>query len=331
MKKNVVLVDFNCPGDWEFLKGLNENSPCRWETLSFVSNQLRTNIWRKIYRYVGYFLFPFSVFLHRKKYKSIIAWQQFYGLIYAFFCRLFHVKKSSNLYIMTFIYKAKKGIIGGIYKHFMTYIVQSKYIDFFIVFSEYEINYYAELFSIDESKFKCMKLGIADVASNYSKSDNGTILSCGRSNRDYAFLIDSLAGTKYQVEIICDELKIDKSFENIKIYNNINGSKFFKKLAKCHIVMLPLKEVDISSAQLVILQAMMFEKPIIITESETIKDYIQNGYNAIVIKKDKAELLNALESLDNNDLYQYYARNGRSRFVNEFSAFNLGRNISKIV
>ena len=110
-KENVILIDFPKIKNWEFKKSLNEITNLNWEEIEVVSNQGRKNWLDNVVRYFKYFAFPFRIFMHRKKYKNIIAWQQFYGLLYAFYCRLFHVQKCNSLIIMTFIYKEKKGLI----------------------------------------------------------------------------------------------------------------------------------------------------------------------------------------------------------------------------
>ena len=114
MKENVILTDFEISNDWKFKKGLEEATNEEWIINSCISNQLHSSKIKKIVRYIKYFIFPWKIFCHRKQYGKIIAWQQFYGLILAFFERLFHVKKENNLYIMTFIYKEKK-LVGGIF------------------------------------------------------------------------------------------------------------------------------------------------------------------------------------------------------------------------
>ena len=58
--------------------------------------------------------------------KTVLCWQQFYGIAIAFFCRLFHLKKKYRLVIMTFIYKQKRGLPGKIFYHFVKYAITSQ-------------------------------------------------------------------------------------------------------------------------------------------------------------------------------------------------------------
>lgn len=61
-----------------------------------------------VIRYLRYFTFPWKVFLHRKKYDCILGWQQFYAINFAFYCRLFQVRKTNKVVALNFTYKRVK-------------------------------------------------------------------------------------------------------------------------------------------------------------------------------------------------------------------------------
>lgn len=85
MKKNTILVDFDVPDDWEYKRGIEDVTGEKWELWKCITHRLQSSKLKILLRYIITFLFAFKVFLHRKKYKRIIAWQQFYGLAVAFF------------------------------------------------------------------------------------------------------------------------------------------------------------------------------------------------------------------------------------------------------
>ncbi len=260
LMKNVILIDFPKLKNWEFKLELNKQTNLEWEELELVSNELRKSKFSNISRYIKYFSFPFRVFQKRKEYSNIIAWQQFYGLLYAFYSRLFHVKKKNKLIVMTFIYKPKRGFLGKVYHKFMKYIVSSKYVDKFICFSKNECEYYANIFNVEKEKFEFCTLGIENIEiKDTSLSQEKTIISCGRSNRDYDFLYNTLKGTEYKLNIISDECLLQNT-KNITIYNNIMGQDFLEMLNKSYLVIIPLLDENISAGQLVILQSMRVRK-----------------------------------------------------------------------
>lgn len=341
MNKNVILIDFAKSKKWEFKEKLEERTNLEWEEEASVSNGIRNGKFSNIDRYLKYFLFPLKIFINRKQYNNIVAWQQFYGLLYAFYCRLFHTKKNNNLIIMTFIYKPKTGLLGKIYSCFMNYIVQSNYIDAFICFSKKECEYYANIFNVSKEKFNFCTLGIEkvkiknkeeiNITAVINSEEKKTIISCGRSNRDYNFLYNALKETKYKLNIISDECKLE-NYKNITIYNNIMGQDFFEMLDKSYIVVIPLEDENISSGQLVVLQAMQLGKPVICINSNTVTDYIENEVNGFIIQKDEKYLRDLIEKLYNdNDLYNKISNNQKEIFEEKFSIKALAQQVGSIV
>ena len=326
-KKNLILVDYDCPSQWKFVDGLSKSTKEPWEVKKLVSNANHSGKFQNIIRYLKYFWLPFTVFLRRDRYKRVIGWQQFYGLILGFYCHLFHIKNAPEVYIMTFIYNRKSSKLGGVYERFIKYCMTSDAIKRIIVFSKNEPKYYSDIFGVDDSLFTTSELGIEDVSDKYEVSDNGRYLSAGRSNRDYDFLIDNWSDDK-DLDIICDTLNASEK-ENIKIYTSVHNEEYFKMLSECHAVILSLKDKNVSSGQLVILQAMMLNKPVICTENKTVANYIESGKDGLIIKKDVKCLEKALQYIEEN--YLELTKKARERFVNKYTEYQMGLNIGKII
>lgn len=219
-KKNLVLVDFEAPDDWEFIKVLNLVGGGNWKVIAKRTNHLHKGKLLNIMRIAWYYVFPLKILRHRKHIGKIIAWQQFHGLNYAFFCRLLHLNKVNELTVMTFIYKKKSGIAGRLYHSYMKYIITSKYIDRFICFSKEECKYYAKEFGVVGSKFVFVPLG-KSLASEIKTSDNGSIFATGRSNRNYDFLIECVKELPYRTTIACNGYSYHKGhFDNVELLND---------------------------------------------------------------------------------------------------------------
>jgi glycosyltransferase involved in cell wall biosynthesis len=324
--KNVILTDFTPPKEWLFTCALEKSTGLKWESLSC---DYRKN---NVKRLLMYFIFPFSLFFRRKQFINVIAWQQFYGLILAFYARIFHIKKTFNLYIMTFIYKEKTGLAGHVYRYFMHYIVESRYINRIIVFSSKEVEYYSHLFPAVKFKFIYIPLGIDEIKDLKEKQrDEVFILSTGKSNRDYDFLLETLANTQYPVKIIADTVK-QTSFANIEIYNNVFGTDMLQYMNNCFCVVIALKDTNISSGQLVVLQAMQLGKPVIVTESEGISDYIIHGYNGLIIKKERQCLIDVLQQLySDKKLYDKLSCNAKIEYEEKYTLFRFGSNVGSCI
>ena len=126
VRENIVLFDSTYDETIDFIDGLNNSTGRKWRAIVCTSNQGRQGA-ANVMRYIKYFLFPLLIFLKRSRYDSIIGWQEFYGLLFAFYSRLFRVEKRNQLIIKNFIYKPKKGLIGKVYYRFMKFIVDSGY------------------------------------------------------------------------------------------------------------------------------------------------------------------------------------------------------------
>ena len=329
MRKNAILVDFETPKKWEFLDAIEVATNEKWVVEKCISNRNFGNFLQKVIRYVKYFFEPFKVFLHRKDYSRILGWQQFYGLILAFYFRLFRVKNAPEITVMTFIYKPKSSLIGGRYEKFVRYCVTSNYIQNIIVHSEKERHFYANYFHIPVEKFVFVKLGIEDRTKEIpiSKPKN-YYLAPGRSNRDYSFLLSAWNGN-IPLKIVCDSLDMQVKDKSIEILRNCHGDEYLKLLSECHAVVVPLEDVHASSGQLVILQAMMYGKPLIVTENEGVRDYMVDSEDGYIIEKEQVSLNEAIVQIEEH--YSDISLNGRKHFEEKFSLYQEGLAIGNII
>ncbi len=293
-RRNIVMCDFEGLELSDFVRGLEKKTQEKWVTISCACNGARRNSINKIIRYCKYFWLPFKFFLMREKYDKIVGWQQFFGLILGFYCRLFKIKKKNFIVVKNFIYRPKKGIIGNIYYRFVRYIVESEYIDVIICDSRSNCKYCSDIFNADKGKFKFIPFGIKDFSEKFvfeNESKKKAMLSLGRSNKDWNFLINALKNTAYELDIVCDELRDSGVSDNIHIHNGVWGGQSFRYIHDCLCVIIPVADGRISGGQTVLLQAMQFGKPIIVTSpSGLADDYVIDGYNGLVVEKTEESL-----------------------------------------
>lgn len=328
--KNIALFDSNKEEAEDFIKGLEQSTGLKWKALVYTANKGRKNRIGNLVRYFKYFSFPFTVFLHRKEYNNIVGWQAFYGLLFAFYCRVFHVKKVNTLLIKNFTYKPKKGLVGKVYFRFMNYIVKSKYIDVFVCTSQTFCDYCAEVFQEPKERFVFLPFGVNDFTKRVDMNvpaTNDYILSLGRSNRDWDFLIESFAEIQYPLRIVCDELHRDNLPDNIRIYNNVWGDESFEFIKNCRFMIIPIMDGKIGSGETVLLQTMSFSKPIIITKPSCLADdYVTDGETGLVVSKKKDDMIAAVEKLWNDqELYERLASNCRALYENKHSLLSYGK------
>lgn len=333
MKENLILVDFVPGENWHFKTDLEKVTGTDFKMKVEDTHNLQGKF-SVFIRYISYFIVPFKYMIKRNQIDCIVAWQQFYGLMLAFWPRLFHLKKKNTLIVMTFIYKKRSGILGKVYFKFMKFIVTSIYVDKFLCFSEHECKMYSELFDVPQDRFAYCGLTVEDEYDKFKESikKGSYYLSAGRSNRDYEYLCREFKKiVDEKVVVLCDKYKIENSPNCVEFRENIYGDDYKRYLAECKAVIIPLKLEGISAGQLAIIQAMMFGKPVIVTGTETTLEYVENNKNAIVIKNEEKDIVNAVEKLKDQDIYRQMAMNARKTFEDNFTGKKLAYTVGSIV
>lgn len=330
---NVLLIDSDYEEAKDFVKGLEEATNDKWDVALYENNKVYG-----IKRYLKFFTVAWNIFCKRKNFKgkTVLCWQQFYGIALSFFCRLFKVTKNFNIVIMTFIYKPKSGIAGKLYYKFVKYAVKSKYVDAIICTSKQEIKLYTEIFKMSEDKFSFVKWGaveyIPEEFDDEELKKKNYLFSTGRSNRDYNFLMEAIRDTKYNLLIACDTIEKVKE-SNIEVRDDLFGRDMLRYMRNSKAVVIVLDDDKIAAGQLVLLHAMNLGTPVIITKSHGVTDdYVVDGYNGLIIPKEKKCLYDVLEKLDKDEeLYKRLSENSKKEFRENYTKFVLGKNIGKVV
>ena len=154
--ENVLIIDSDYEEADGFIKGVREVTGEEWQVALHENNKIYG--WR---RYVRFFTVALQTVLSGKKYegKTVLCWQQFYGIAIAFFQRMFHMKKRYKLVIMTFIYKEKRGLAGKLFYRFVRYAVTSRYVDKIILTTQSEKPMYQEIFGVEDDLFDFARCG----------------------------------------------------------------------------------------------------------------------------------------------------------------------------
>lgn len=313
-KKNLVAIDMPEDEAEGFIETLGEKTGLKWKYATCVTNR-RNNKLQNLYRYIMYFVYPFILFLNRRKIANLVAWQEFYGILFAFYCRLFHVKKKTQLVILTFMYTPKSGLVGRLYKWFMHYAVCSKYVDYIVCFSKEELTYYYKEFNFTDKNICFLPVAVRKIPQyDTSIAEDRFVFAAGRSGRDFDFVIESLNNTPYHL-FVADNKTTVVPASNVTIDSEVSGEDMFNIMAHSYCVITPLKDKLKSAGHLMSLQAMQMGKPVISTDSAGMRPYVVDGYNGLFINNTKEDLLNALEKLYNHkDFYDRLSKNALATY-----------------
>lgn len=337
MKNNVILTDCVESEIKSFAEGISKSLGEEIKINSSISNWTQKNKLMDLYRYVKYFTFPFVFFLfHRKEYKLVIGWQQFYAILFAFYCKLFRIRKTSVIVACNFTYKRKNGIIGKIYHAFMKYAVNNSYLDYCHVPSHEYVQLCCDELGVSKEQFIVTNFGVPDIYDIWKKSVvncSNYVLSIGRSNRDFDFLIEVWSDIKlkdYKLIIISDTYHVTTELSpNVEIINNIFGDAQFPWLFNADLIIIPIADGRICSGDTVLLNGMVFEKTIIVTKPSTLYEmYIQDGKNGYALEKEKEKFASFVSNLlACPDKLKYIGKQARQSYINNFSRYSMGEKI----
>lgn len=276
-------MDWAPPQDWVFKKQLDLvfRTDIFYDTTKKGYN---TRLEKVLSLWRSYVVTGVKAFLKLRDYDIVYAWHAVMGLVVAFLCRFFHVTRPKIVIAQLIIPQRDPGLNQTFRELFIRYAL--KRVDSVIVYSTIEAEFYEEKYGNDLTQFTFLPLGI-ELSNHRPATDGNYIFSGGRSNRDYATLAKAVKGLDYNVKIAAQRFNVaDIDMPpNIETLFDVYGENFLKVMAGASIVVIPLERIDESSGQLVLLNAMTFGKPIIITKSRGVEDYILDDQTVITVPR----------------------------------------------
>ena len=331
--ENIILADCKVEEIKSFAEGCNVTSKQPFRIITEISNWGYDVKIKNFVRYLLYFIFPFRILLRRKRYGTIIGWQQFYAINLAFFSRLKNIKKRNTIVVGNFTYKRKSGLVGKLYHFYMKFSCNNKYVDYLHVPSHNYVQICSKELGINENKFIVTGFGVPDTykdmkglkapLENYS-------FSIGRSNRDFDFLVKVWEQGCLQDKLLViasDTWKPAKGLpDNVIFRDNIKYDESFAWFNSSDLCVTSIADGNICSGDTVLLTGMMFAKPVVVTSPSTLAEmYVKDGINGIHISKeveDAAKKIAAL--LDDKGKMSRIGKSARESFLSDYSRRSMG-------
>ena len=122
------------------------------------------------------------------------------------------------------------------------------------------------------------------------------VVAAGKSGRDYRTLAQAAEGLPCRVEIICNEgagLGGVVDGERLRVQRECQGADYLVRLLRADVVVVPLAVADISAGQMVLIHAMALGRPLVITQTPTITDYVADGQSALLVPMGDAAAMRA--------------------------------------
>ena len=337
-KENIVLADCENEEVLPLAQALSYES-CPFHIKVHIANWKRTGKLSELKRYAKYFAVAFRYFLGRKKYKAIVGWQQFYALIFCFYCELFSVRKTNIVAALNFTYKEKQGKLGKLYKWFMEKCVSSKYLDYIHVPSSDYADIFHHEFGFPRDRIMVTPFGVNDEYERLCDLEppegfrkDGYALAIGRSNRDYDFLISAWEEIDFPLVIISDTYKRDITANSITLLTDVAGEASYPWIVNCGVMVIPIDDGTICSGDTVLLTAMSLKRKIIVTAPSTLAEmYIVDGENAVLSQKNKAALKTAVTDVLYASEYGKLGDCARECFLKEYTRSSMGYKLAEIL
>ncbi len=337
-KKNVVLAD--CPPD-EIINLINglSSQKIKFECISEIACGIRTGTISEIKRYLAYFIAGWHAFKKRDEYNIIIGWQQFYALIFCFYCNVFHVKKQNTVVALNYTYKEKKGIIGKLYLSFMRKCVDKRYLDYIHVLSREYADVVSANLNFPRERIIVTPFGVDDIYEQWKETPapegykkNSYAMSIGRSNRDFDLLINAWKDIDYPLIIISDTFSSPKTLpNNVKLISNVAGDAQYPYIVNAKLTIIPIDEGKICSGDTVLLTALSFKQTVVVTTPSTLGEmYIKDGVNGYLVKKDTQEIISLVNAII-SDKKTAVGENARESYLKNFSRYSMGKKVAEFI
>lgn len=271
-----LLIVADCRVNRDFINILSERLNTNADLL-YLDTSRKTGK-STLARHFSYFILAIHALSIGDKYNTILFWQQFIGLYWGYLSRI-KGEIHRNVFLTPLIYKSRKGMTGKIYKLFFNLSLSNPAIKGAICYSSTELKYYRRIFAKNRDKVFFILYGQSSKTRDKNVAisvEKPYLFSGGTSNRDYRTLLSAAKKIKYIFIIACTQRDIKglKIPDNVRVFHNAYGEKFDSLMRSSYAVVLPLKDANISSGQIVLLKAMEMGKPIVTTRSAGTIDYV---------------------------------------------------------
>lgn len=235
-----------------------------------------------------YFVYRFVIRI-RQKYDVVILADHVVAIPFLFMVKILSFLNARKKIILMSFFLHK---LGGkkLVQKILRFLLKNEKI-LMIVQSGYEAEYYSQL--IDKTKvvhFPFCQHEVS-VSEDCGKGEK-YIFAGGYTNRDYECLFKAARKINHNFIVICstlNQIEDNQKPDNVKILKQVKHSDFHGYMKNSKIVVIPLKEKTGSSGQMVALAAMLFKKPVIYTNIDSVSQYFEDGISGIAYEINNAD------------------------------------------
>ena len=282
-----------------------------------------------------YIIYTFFLIFNLKKYDIAFGWLSYGSLISA--CKILIKSKTKSCFIVYNLRKfPRKNLMQFLYVSF--YFYAAKRADILLTLDSAQSEYYAKLLRRPPNATINILYG---VDSNWYKSyllkntQDNLIFIPGSAYRDDISVIGELGGMDCKIERF--QLSKNVNEFSTKFYGTLQVDYFYNQpyevyiahLVSASIVVIPVdskhKPVGLTS----LMECMALGKPIIISKGCSSRDYVKNGYDAVVYDQNiPGDLRNkVMDLISNKSKREYLSTNALNTAKDEFNVNKCAKEI----
>ncbi|HVC30293.1 MAG TPA: glycosyltransferase family 4 protein [Steroidobacteraceae bacterium] len=120
--------------------------------------------------------------------------------------------------------------------------------------------------------------------------DGGYVFCGGRTNRDFDTVLEAVTRLGVRTILVVGETtRFRRDVPDfVTVHRNIPPSRFQSLIEEAGVVVIALERPDISSGQVVLMQAMRCAKPIVVSATAGIDDYVADGVDVLLFEPGSA-------------------------------------------
>jgi glycosyltransferase involved in cell wall biosynthesis len=212
-------------------------------------------------------------------------------------------------------------------------------IEHFFVYSQVEKEIYSKAFNLPIERFDFVRWGVGTPyveAPGQPIEAGDYVAAIGGNARDYRTLIraaEKLPATRFVLVVRPENLAGVELPPNVSVYTDIPFGKAMNILLHSRFMVLPLASGDVPCGHVTLVAAMHLGKPIVVTNSAGVSDYIRDGESAITVDAGSIQGLVAATQLllGNRELCQRLGENGRRFAAAECTEARIAEHFRKVI
>jgi glycosyltransferase involved in cell wall biosynthesis len=159
-------------------------------------------------------------------------------------------------------------------------------VDCIVVHSRREIATYARSFGLPEERFVFVPFSVNVLHPTVGEDvEEPFLLAMGSANRDYASLFEAVRGLDIPLLVVAGDHAVaglDRP-ANVEVRAGLSLDECHVLAQRARLSLVPVANVWSASGQVTFIEAMMFARPVIATDSIGSADYIRDGENGVLV------------------------------------------------